>query len=152
MKPYQFEAVIVDAGGGGAFVEFPYDVREEFGTAGRVKVKATFDGQPYRGSLARMGGPRHILGVLKDIRKAIGKGPGDKVRVVLELDTEERTVEVPPELAKALAKNPSVKAAFDKLSYTHRKEHARSVAEAKAQETKERRVQRVLEALKGGRP
>ena len=116
----------------------------------KVKVKATFDGQPYRGSLARMGGPKHILGILKGIRRTIGKNPGDEVRVVLELDTEVRTVEVPPELERALAKNHAAKAAFNKLSYTHRKEHARSVAEAKASETKERRVQRVLEALKGG--
>jgi hypothetical protein len=152
MKRYEFDAVIVDAGGGGAYVEFPYDVREAFGTGGQVKVKATFDGQPYRGSLVRMGTPVHILPMLKGIRKAIGKGPGDKVRVVLELDTEARTVEVPPELERALAKHPEAKSAFDRLSYTRRKEHARSVAEAKAAETKERRVQRILEALKGGSP
>jgi hypothetical protein len=150
MKKYEFDAVIVEAGGGGAYVEFPYDVRAEFGTGGQVKVKATFDGQPYRGSLARMGGPKHILGILKGIRRTIGKNPGDKVRVVLELDTEARTVEVPPELERALAKNPTAKGAFEKLSYTHRKEHARAVGEAKAPETKERRIQRLLEALNGG--
>jgi hypothetical protein len=130
-KSFEFDAVIVDAGGGGAFVEFPYDVRQEFGTGGQVRVNATFDGQPYRGSLARMGGPRHILPMLKGIRKAIGKGPGDKVTVVLELDTEARTVEVPPELERAFSQHPEAKRAFDKLSYTHRKEHARAVAEAK---------------------
>ena len=146
-KLYEFEAVILDSGGGGAWVEFPYDVREEFGTGGQVKVKATIDGQPYRGSLVRMAGPRHILGVLKDIRKTIGKAPGDRVRVVLERDTEERIVEIPPELAAALDKDPSAKRAFDKLSYTHRKEHARSVAEAKAQATRDRRVQKVVDAL-----
>ncbi len=146
-KPYTFDAEILDAGRGGGYIEFPHDTRKEFGTGGRVPVKASFDGHPYRGSLVPMGGPRHILPILKEIRVALGKGSGDRVRVVIEPDTEARTVEVPPELAAALEKHPSAKKAFDELSYTHRKEHARAVAEAKAAETKERRIQRVLEAL-----
>lgn len=66
----------------GAYVEFPYDVRAEFGR-GRVKVLATFDGVPYEGSLVRMGTPGHILGLRKDIRAKIGKQPGDRVEVTL---------------------------------------------------------------------
>lgn len=66
----------------GAYVEFPYDVRTEFGR-GRVKVLATFDGVPYEGSLVRMGTPGHILGLRKDIRAKIGKQPGDRVEVTL---------------------------------------------------------------------
>lgn len=82
-KRYEFDAVIpkvpdVD----GAYVEFPYDVRTEFGK-GRVKVHAQFDGEPYDGSLVRMGTPGHILGLRKDIRARIGKQPGDTVHVVL---------------------------------------------------------------------
>lgn len=80
---YGFEAVIrkvpeLD----GAYVEFPCDVRAEFGR-GRVKVRALFDGVPYDGSLVRMGTPGHILGLRKDIRARIGKQPGDRVTVVL---------------------------------------------------------------------
>lgn len=82
-KVYEFTAVIrkvpeID----GAYVEFPYDVRVEFGK-GRVKVRASFDGVPYEGSLVSMGTPGHILGLRKDIRAAISKQPGDTVRVVL---------------------------------------------------------------------
>ncbi len=82
-KKYEFEAEIrkvpdID----GAYVDFPYDVREEFGK-GRVKVHAEFDGVPYDGSLVRMGTPNHILGLRKDIRAAIGKQAGDTVQVVL---------------------------------------------------------------------
>ena len=66
----------------GAYVEFPYDVRTEFGR-GRVKVLATFDGVPYEGSLVRMGTPGHILGLRKDIRAEIGNQPGDRVEVTL---------------------------------------------------------------------
>ena len=82
-KIYEFTAVIrkvpdID----GAYVEIPFDVREEFGK-GRVKVHATFDGVGYDGSLVRMGTPCHILGLRKDIRTRIGKQPGDTIAVRL---------------------------------------------------------------------
>ena len=80
---YAFEAVIRKVPDlDGAYVEIPFDVREEFGK-GRVKVHATFDGEPYDGSLVRMGTPGHILGLRKDIRQKIGKQPGDTVRVTV---------------------------------------------------------------------
>ena len=66
----------------GAYVEFPYDVKKEFGK-GRVKVHAEFDGEPYDGSLVRMGTPGHIIGIRKDIRQKIGKQPGDSIHVKL---------------------------------------------------------------------
>lgn len=82
-KVYEFDAKIrkvpdID----GAYIEFPYDVRTEFGK-GRVKVHAEFDGAPYDGSLVRMKTPGHIIGLRKDIRQKIGKQPGDMVHVVL---------------------------------------------------------------------
>lgn len=82
-KIYEFDAEIkkvpdID----GAYIEFPYDVRAEFGR-GRVKVHAEFDGAPYDGSLVRMKTPGHIIGLRKDIRQRIGKQPGDMVHVVL---------------------------------------------------------------------
>lgn len=82
-KIYEFDAVVQKVPGiDGAYVEFPYDVRTEFGR-GRVKVRASFDGESYDGSLVRMGTPGHILGLRKDIRAKIAKQPGDTVRVVL---------------------------------------------------------------------
>lgn len=66
----------------GAYVEIPFDVKTEFGK-GRVPVSATFDGEPYEGSIVRMGTPCHILGIRKDIRAKIGKQPGDTVEVTL---------------------------------------------------------------------
>ncbi|MHB1296457.1 MAG: DUF1905 domain-containing protein [Anaerolineae bacterium] len=82
-KVYEFEAEIkkvpdID----GAYVEIPFDVKAEFGK-GRVPVHATFDGEPYEGSLVRMQTPCHILGIRKDIRAKIGKQPGEMVRVTL---------------------------------------------------------------------
>ena len=67
----------------GAYVEIPFDVKEAFGR-GRVPVHATFDGEPYDGSLVRMGTPCHILGVRKEIRQKIGKQPGDVVHVTIK--------------------------------------------------------------------
>lgn len=83
-KRYEFDAVIqkvpdID----GAYIEVPFDVPQEFGK-GRVKVRAAFDGIGYEGSLVRMGTPGHIIGLRKDIRKQIGKQPGDTVHVTIQ--------------------------------------------------------------------
>jgi hypothetical protein len=83
-KLYEFDAEIkkvpdID----GAYIEIPFDVKQEFGK-GRVPVYATFDGEPYEGSLVRMKTPCHILGLRKDIRQKIGKQPGDTVHVTLK--------------------------------------------------------------------
>ena len=83
MKTYTFKAIIESGFGGGAGVAFPYDVQREFGTRANVRVNATFDGVPYRGSLAKCGPGPHMLGVLKAVREQIGKGPGDVVEVVV---------------------------------------------------------------------
>lgn len=81
-KVYEFDAVIQKVPNiDGAYVEIPFDVKAEFGK-GRVKVHAFFDGYPYDGSLVRMKTPCHILGLRKDIRKIIGKQPGDIVHVL----------------------------------------------------------------------
>lgn len=89
-KVYEYESLIYDAGKkGGAYVIFPYDIREEFGR-GRVKVHASFDGEPYEGSIVNMGIKNedgsicYIIGIRKDIRNKIGKQPGDKVFVTIQ--------------------------------------------------------------------
>lgn len=83
-RRFEFEALIHKVPDlDGAYVEIPFDVKAVFGK-GRVKVHATFDGEPYEGSLVRMQTPCHILGLRKDIRAKIGKQPGDRVWVTLE--------------------------------------------------------------------
>lgn len=144
-----FEAEIVAASRGGALVRIPFDVEAVYGTRGRVAVRATFDGHPYRGSIAPMGGG-HVLGVRKDVRAAIGKTVGDTVAVTLERDDEPRTVEVPPDLAAALAAEPAARAFFDELAFTYRKEYVRWIADAKRDETRRRRVARAVEKLARG--
>lgn len=83
-KIYEFDAVIQKVEGiDGAYIEFPYDVKEEFGK-GCVKVHVSFDGYPYDGSLVKMKTPCHIIGIRKDIRAAIQKQPGDQIHVILK--------------------------------------------------------------------
>ena len=95
-KKHTFKAVIQNAGGGGAFVEVPFDVEKAFGEK-RPKIKALIEGVPYRGLLVRMGGPNHMLIVLKNIREQIGKSFGDEIKVSVELDVVERVITVPEE-------------------------------------------------------
>jgi len=94
-KLYEFDSVILpsESGRGGAYVQFPYDIRKEFGK-GRVKVHATFDGLPYIGSIVNMGVKNpdgsvcYVIGILKDIRAKISKQPGDTVRVTIREKTD----------------------------------------------------------------
>jgi hypothetical protein len=142
----RFTARLEEAPRGGAYVVVPPEVVGALGGAGRIKVAATFDRIPYRGSIVRMGG-ESVIGVLKDIREQVGKSPGDEIVVTVEPDFEERVVEIPPELATLLEANPKARKAFDALSYSHRREHASHVAEAKKAETRQRRAEKVIESL-----
>ncbi|MDR3052667.1 MAG: DUF1905 domain-containing protein [Coriobacteriales bacterium] len=88
-RTYEYDAVIrVSDAPGGAYVPFPFDIRATFGK-GRVKVHATFDGEPYDGSIVNMGAKNadgsvcYIIGIRRDIRAKIGKQPGDTVKVTI---------------------------------------------------------------------
>jgi hypothetical protein len=147
---HTFTGRIQNAGGGGGFVEVPFDVEKAFGSS-RPKVKALIEGVPYRGSLVRMGGEHHMLIILKGIREKIGRTFGDEVEVIVEADTEPRRVVIPPDLLKELKKDRSARAFFDKLSYTHQREYVRWIEEAKREETRASRVVKTIEMLKKGR-
>ncbi len=145
-KEKKFTATIRSAGGGGCYVEIPFDVEETFG-AKRVKVQATIDGELYRGTLVRMGGPTHILVVLKAIREKIGKGVGESVRVVIREDTEPRVVTVPDDLQSALHQSQVAADRFAALSYTHQREYVQWIEEAKRQQTRQRRIATTIDRL-----
>lgn len=147
---HTFKAVIQNAGGGGAFVEVPFDVEKAFG-AKKPKVKADIEGVPYRGILTRMGTEFHMLIILKSIREQIGKTFGDEIKVTVELDTEPRVLEIPKDFMKELKKDKDAKAFFDKLSYTHQREYVMWIEEAKKDETRTRRILRSIEMLKQGK-
>jgi Domain of unknown function (DUF1905)/Bacteriocin-protection, YdeI or OmpD-Associated len=139
-------------GGGGCLVPVPREVAKKLGQTlglkGMPKISAVIAGQPYRGSLMAMGDGTYCLGVLKSIQEAAGVDFGDTVTVSLELDTTPRVVEPPPDLARAMAGNKQMAAAWDKLSFTNKKEMARSLEEAKKPETRERRLAAAIEKLR----
>jgi len=149
-KQIKFSAVLQEAsvGTGGAFVLFPFDAEQTFGTKGRVPIIATIEGEPYRGSLVKYGHPQHIFPVLKAIREKLGKKIGDTIEVTIQLDTEAREIETPADLRKALMANKLDKA-FDKLSYTHRKEYVKWIEEAKKVETRENRILKAVAMIRG---
>jgi hypothetical protein len=146
-KKQTFTAVIQNAGGGGAFVEVPFDVEAEYGSK-RPKIKALIEGISYRGILTRMGTDCHILGIRKEIREQVGKTFGDAVTIMVEPDTEPRVIEVPAVLMKELKKDKEAKALFEKLAYTHQKEYVDWITEAKKEETRQNRILKTIEMLK----
>lgn len=127
-------------------MEVPAEAVRQLGAEGRVPVRASFDGVPYRGSVVPMGGAL-VLGVTKAVRESIGKAVGDRVRIVLERDRAPREVELPADLTAALDADPEARAFFDALSYTHRREYVEWIVEAKRPETRERRLRQALEML-----
>ena len=127
-------------------ISIPFDVEQVFG-AKRVPIKATVNGAEYRGAIVRYGG-KYMLGIPKVFREAAGIKAGDNIVVTLERDVDERTVTVPSDLAKELKKDRALKDAWDKLSFTIRKENARALEEAKQPETRERRLQKTLALLR----
>ena len=104
----------------------PVDVPEFFGTRARVPIRGTINGYPFRSSLSPCGG-RHMMPVNKMLCQGAGVQPGDIVEVEMERDDQERTVEAPPVLKKALAKSKAAQANSEKLSFTNKKEMAVSI-------------------------
>jgi hypothetical protein len=127
----------------------PVDVIEWFGTRARVPVSGTINGFPFRSSLMPCGSGR-MMPVNKTLCQGAGVQPGDLVDVVMERDVEERTVEAPPELKRELAKNEVARERWDGLAFTHKKEMANSISGAKQDETKKRRLAKVMLVLKTG--
>lgn len=150
-KKYEFDAIIKAGDMGGAFVEFPFDTFKEFGIKGRVKINATFDGVPYRGSMVKMKSDCHLLLILKDIRKLINKDVGNVIKVTVELDTDIREVVIPEDLSAAFEKAEVAFKNFKKLSYTHQREYVNWINQAKKPETRLMRITKTIEMLELGK-
>ena len=149
MGAIQFRARLQTRGPAAAVVLDDAQVAVVGEGARRFPVVATVNGYTWRTSVARMGG-EFLLGLNKEVRQEAGVEAGDEVEVTVELDTAPREVEVPEALAAALAADPQARASFERMAFTHRKEYARWVAEAKQEETRQRRVQRALEMIRAG--
>ena len=141
----EFDTTLRDGGGR---IVFDFDVRAVFGKV-RFPAKVTIDGVVLRTTIFHMGGEYCVV-VRREIREAVGKGEGDRVHVVVEQDTEERTVAAPPAFVAALRKA-GLRERFGALSYTHRKEYVQWIAEAKREETRARRLAKAVALLKAGK-
>jgi hypothetical protein len=119
----------------------------ELGGGRRPPVRVTIGDRTARLRLAVMGG-RNLIGLSKAARAELAVEIGDEVTATIELDGAERVVDVPPDLAAALDADPPLRAAFEALSFTHRKEHVRAITEAKRPETRARRVAATLDLLR----
>ena len=140
MKEYKFEAEIKKVDGKDAsYIEIPFDVEKEFG-AKRIKVKASFDGIEYRGTIVKMGLPCYMIGLTKDIRNKIGKTYGDTVKVIVERDVEERIIEIPEELKLRFNDNKEAYDFYNDLSYSQKKKYVTWINSAKKKETFEKRI------------
>jgi len=131
-------------------ITIPFDVPAAFGTRARVPVRGTINKHPFRGTLFPMGG-KYIFVVNKQLRAAANVQGGEIISVTLERDDEPRIITPPADLARALKANRAAQAAWDKLSYTHQKEHARAVEEAKRPETRVRRIEKAIAQLAEGK-
>ena len=138
-------------GGEVCSIDIPFDVEKTFGGRNRVPVRGTINGAPFRSSVFRMGGDCHFMVVNRHLREAAGVSGGETVPVVMERDDEPRTVEPPADFARALKANKEARAAWDELSYTHRREHVEHIEGAKKPETRLRRIEKSVELLAAGK-
>ena len=141
-----FSATLVARGPAAAVILDDEQVAAIGEGAKRFPVLATVNGHSWRTSVMRMHG-EFMLGLNREVRETAGVEAGDLVDVRVELDSAPREVDVPAALTGALEHDPAAKEAFESLAFTHRKEFARWVAEAKREETRDRRVAKALEML-----
>ncbi|MCM3696167.1 YdeI/OmpD-associated family protein [Microbacterium oleivorans] len=128
-------------------IELTDEQVEALGGGKRAAVRVTIAGRTARLRLGVMGG-RNLVGMSKAARAELGVEIGDEVDATIELDTDDREVEVPEELLTALDGEPQVRAAFDALAPSRRKEIVRSVVDAKKAETREKRIAAAVDSLR----
>jgi hypothetical protein len=150
MRAIKLRGELVARGPAAAFILDDDQVATVGEGAKRFPVVATVNGYTWRTSVARMRG-EFMVGLSREVREGAGVQAGDTVTLELSLDSEPRTVEVPPALAEALDDDPQAKAAFEGMAFTHRKEYARWIDEAKKEETRARRVAQAVQMIRTGR-
>ena len=148
MPQHKFKIKLLgQAGSEVAALKPPFDVVEVFQRKGRVPVKGTINGFPFRSSLMNMG-EGHMMVVNAQLRAGAKCRGGDTVDVLMELDGDERTVEVPAYLKKIINSDAKAQEFWPTLSFTHQKEYVREIESAKRPETREKRIANMMEALR----
>jgi len=146
----RFESIIRLTGKTACGIPVPEEVVTGLGSSRRPAVRVTIKGYTYRSTVAHMGG-EYLVGVSAENREAAGVKAGEDVVVDLELDTEPRVLAVPPDLADALDRDARARAFFDGLSYSNKQRFVLPIEGAKTSETRQRRIDKTVSALREGR-
>lgn len=146
---------VVEPTDAGAYVVLPPAVVAALGVRARTSVRGTIDGQPFANQVMPYTfedvGRQFVIGLNKAVRASLRKDAGDTVELVIVRDARSRSADValPAELAEAIAANDEARARFDALAPSHRREHADYVAEARREETRQRRAKQTIDRLLG---
>ena len=143
----RFRTKVLLSGKTATGVEVPAKVVEGLGSSKRPLVRVTINGYSYRSAIAVMGGT-YMLGISDDVRQSAQVAAGDTIDVDVELDTKPRDVEVPPELAKAMAKDAKAKKYFEGLSYSGKYRLVAPIANGKTADTRQRNLEKAMRELK----
>ena len=145
-----FHATLILNGKTATGIQVPDAIVEQLGAGKRPPVRVTIGSYTYRTTVAPMGG-QFWIPVSAENRAGAGINAGDELDVEIEIDTEPREVAVPADLAAALDADAAARQAFEKLSYSNKRLHVLSVEDAKTPETRQRRVEKVITTLRGGK-
>jgi hypothetical protein len=143
----RYHSRIIPSGKTAAGIPVPPEVVAGLGSGKRPKVRVTINGYSYRSSVAPWGG-EFMLPISVEHRTNAGLAAGDEVDVEIELDTEPRTVTVPPDFAEALDRHPDARRRFEALSYSHQLQHVLAIEQAKTAETRQRRIAKAIGMLR----
>lgn len=145
-----FKTVLLTSGKTATGFVVPAEVVERLGGGKKPAVNVTINGGTYRSTVATMNG-KFMIGVSAENREKTGVKGGDAIEVTLELDTKPREVNVPAELKKALDRDAKAKKVFEGLSYSNQLRHALAVEGAKTEETRLRRLEKVMSELRAAK-
>ena len=146
----RFRATVLLGGKTATGIPVPAQVVASLGPSKRPPVRVTINGHTYRSTVAPMAGT-FMLPVGAEHRASAGVAAGDNVDVEIELDTEPREVVVPPDVRDALARDADAKRVFDGVSYSHKQRYVLSIEQAKAAETRQRRIVKTVDTLRADR-
>jgi hypothetical protein len=147
----KFRTTLLQSGKTAVGLQVPNEVVEALGAGKRPPVRVTINGYTYRNTIAVMGGV-FMVGVSAENREQAHVAGGDEVDVDIELDTQPRELTLPADFSAALDREPDAKRFFDTLSYSRRQALVLPIDQAKTPETRQRRIDTALEAMRKGRP
>ncbi|MFG2006324.1 YdeI/OmpD-associated family protein [Spirillospora sp. NPDC048911] len=136
----------VEPSGNATAVQVPAEVLDALGGGKRPPVIITVNGHTWRSRVAAMRG-RSLIGISAANRAGAGIEPGDEIEMDVRLDTEPRVVVEPPDFAAALDGDPAARAVYDRLAYSHKRQHVRAIEDAKTPATRQRRIAKAIDTI-----